>query len=137
MSTDVVTVHRERSLRDAAGRLLAEDVGSVVVVNDEGNPVGILTESDCIRAAYESGRALDDIPVSALSHRPVVTTKPDSTVPFVASKMRQEGVKKVPVMDDLDLVGIVTLSDIVWHLSEIRQEAAARDNPRSEWSPEG
>lgn len=134
MSTDVVTVPRSATLREAVGNLLEEDVGSVVVVNDEGDPVGILTETDVLRATHETRRSLEDIPVSALSHRPVVTTKPDATVPFVANKMHREGVKKVPVLEDLDLVGIITLSDIAWHLSDLRREAAARDNPRSEWS---
>lgn len=134
MSTDVVTVPRSATLREAVSNILAEGVGSVVVVNEEGNPVGIITESDILRAAHETERVLADIPVSALSHRPVITTKPDATVPFVASKMQSKGVKKVPVMDDLDLVGIITLSDIAWHLSDLRQEAAARDNPRSEWT---
>lgn len=50
--------------------------------------------------------------------------------------MADEGVKKVPVLDDFDLVGIVTLTDIVWHLSEIRQEAAGLEDAHSEWNPD-
>ena len=134
MSTDVVTAPASASLESAVGNLLGAEVGSVVVVSDSGDPVGIVTETDVVRATYETGRPLADIPVDALSHRPVVTTKPDATVPFVASKMSREGVKKVPVLDDLALVGIVTLSDVVWHLSDLRQEVAANENPRGEWS---
>ncbi len=134
MSTDVVTTPVSASLDAAVRALLEAGVGSVVVVNEDADPVGIVTETDILRAAHETGRPLADIPVSALSHRPVVTTKPDATVPYVASKMHQEKVKKVPVMDDLDLVGIITLSDIVWHLSDLRQEVAANENAKSGWT---
>jgi len=135
MTTDVVTVDVDGTARDAVEALLDHDVGSVIVTSDEGHPVGLITETDTLRASYQSGRQFEDIEIREFADRPVVTTKPDSTVQFVAYQMAQEGVKKVPVMDDLDLVGIVTLTDIVWHLSEIRQEAMALEAAHKEWNP--
>lgn len=136
MSTDVVTVPRAATLREAVDRLLEHDVGSVIVLSEEGHPTGIVTESDALQAAHRTGEPLREIDVVELSHRPVVTTKPDATVPYVASRMADEGVKKAAVMDDLDLVGIITLTDIVWHLSEIRKEASAFGEAISRWSPD-
>lgn len=54
---------------------------------------------------------------------------------LIARQMADEDVKKVPVMEDLDLVGIVTLTDIVWHLSEIRKEVTALEDANSQWTP--
>lgn len=136
MSTDVVTVPRSATLREAVERLLAEDVGSVIVMSEEGNPVGIVTESDALQATFQTGDPLREIDVADLSHRPVVTTKPSATVPYVANRMASEGVKKAPVMDDLDLVGIITMTDIAWHLSEIRKEASAYGEAISQWKPD-
>jgi len=135
MTTDVVTVSADGTLRGAVHELLSEQVGSVIVVDDEGHPAGIITETDVLHAGYQSGDRLADIAVADLSHRPVITTKPTATVQTVARKMADEEVKKVPVMDDLDLVGIITLTDIVWHLSEIRKEATALEDAHSQWSP--
>jgi len=137
MTTDVVTVHREATLRDAVEQLLGQEVGSAIAMSDESNPIGIVTETDVLHAAYRTRDPLGEISVSELSNRPVVTTKPETTVQTVARKMADEEVKKVPVMDDLDLVGIVTLTDIVWHLSEIRKEAAALEEAHSQWDPDG
>lgn len=137
MSTDVVTVSRTGSLRTAVGELLAEQVGSVIVVDENGNPTGIVTETDILHAAYQSRESLADIPVSDLSHRPVVSADPDQTIHSLARQMAEEEVKKVPVMDDLELVGIATLTDIVWHLSEIRQDARDIEDAHSEWDPGG
>lgn len=134
MSTDVVTVPATGTLREAVEQLLAEEVGSVIVTSEGGNPVGIVTESDALRALYESEQRLVDVDVADLTHRPVVTTKPSATVPFLANRMAAKGVKKAPVMDDLDLVGIVTMTDIVRHLSEIRQEASALSDARGQWT---
>jgi CBS domain-containing protein len=135
MSTDVVTVPRSATLGDVADRLLDAEVGSVIVVDDDGDPVGIVTEADALGVARERGQPLADIAVSEVGHSPVVTTTPSTAIPTVARRMADEGVKKVPVIDGLDLVGIVTLTDIVWHLSSLRQEVSDIAAARDEWSP--
>jgi len=132
MSTDVVTVDASATLHEVVGRLLAERVGSVVVV-DAGNPSGIVTETDVLRAAHDRDRPLRAIGVDDLGHPPLVTTTADRTVQGVARTMADEGVKKVVVMDGLDIAGIVTLTDIVWHLADIRKEAS--DLARRDWDP--
>jgi len=133
MSTDVVTVDRDASLRDAVGKLLTHEVGSVVVVSNEGNPVGIVTETDALNAGYRTGNPFEDIRVMELAHRPVITTSPSATVQWVARKMADNDVKKVPVMDDLSLVGMVTLTDIVWRLSDIRAEVGNLSTAPEDW----
>jgi CBS domain-containing protein len=135
MTSQVVTVHRGATLRAAVERLLAERVGSVIVVDEKNIPVGMVTETDVLKAAYKTEAPLDEIAVTDLSHRAVVTTKPNRTVQHVARKMDDENVKKVPVMDDLDLVGMVTLTDIVWHLSDIRKEATELAEIPDRWDP--
>lgn len=132
MTTDVVTVDHDATLDEAVNQLLTHGVGSVIVVEDD-NPAGIVTESDALAATLKSGRPLDDIPVAKLQHGPMVTTNPTNTVQRVARRMADNDVKKVPVIDDLELVGIVTHSDIVWHLSDIRREASRLDAAHDRW----
>ena len=132
MSTDVVTVDRRATLRRAVKALLEHEGGSVIVV-DDGQPVGIVTESDALRAGYVTEQPFGEITVNDMAHRPVITTKPEATVPFVARKMATEDVKKVPVMDDLELVGMITLTDIVRHLSDIRIEAGNLAEEPDDW----
>lgn len=55
-TTDVVTVDAGRSLRDGAGAMVGDGVGSVIVV-DGGNPVGIATETDALRAGAATDRS--------------------------------------------------------------------------------
>lgn len=132
MSTPVVTVDIEASLAHAVEQQLDAGVGSVVVL-DDGNPCGIVTENDALGAALQTGRALTEIPVGKLAHGSVVTTQPETPVQTVARQMAEEDVKKVPVLDGIDLVGILTLTDIVWHLSEIQAETADIAAARDRW----
>ena len=134
MSTDVVTVGVDATLAAATDEMLTAGVGSVIVVTAE-DPVGILTESDVLRAARDTGSALGDIQVRDAGHRPVVTTSPSTAVTTVARLMADEGVKKVPVLDGMELVGIVTLTDVVWALPSLRAEQSTIDAVREEWSP--
>jgi CBS domain-containing protein len=133
MTTDVVTVP-DATLRAAIGELLAAGVGSVVVVDDDDTPAGFVTETDALRALYDRGDPPQDVAVRDLAHPPVVTTDPDRTVQHVAERMAEEGVKKVLVTEDLDIVGIATLTDIVWHLGDIRREVAVVAD--RDWGPQ-
>lgn len=134
MSTSVVTVDVEGTVADAVDRLLDAGVGSVIVVED-GDPVGILTESDVLQSARDTGRPLGEIDIRDVGHRPIVTTSPSKAVTTVARLMIDEDVKKIPVLDGMDLVGIVTLTDVVWALPSLRAEQTAIEAVREEWSP--
>jgi len=136
MSTDVVTVSIDATLATVVDNLLDNGVGSVIVVDADETPIGIVTESDVLRVARELDEPLSDIGVDDVGHPPVVTTAPTRAITTVARLMTDEGVKKIPVMDGIDLVGIVTMTDIVWRLSALRQEASAMADLRAEWSPE-
>ncbi|MUV89241.1 CBS domain-containing protein [Halapricum sp. CBA1109] len=135
MTRDVVTVSADATLRETVGELRDHSVGSVVVVDGDGAPIGIVTESDALAAAHETDDPLSALRVGDLSHRPVVTTEPDRSVTHLVRRMVDEDIKKVPVLDDLDIVGIVTLTDIVWELSELRSEAADLATPPNGWGP--
>jgi len=124
MTTEVVTVGIDATLAEAVGKLLTEGVGSVVVVDGE-TPTGIVTETDTLEAAHERGRPLGEIAVRDLAHPPLVTTDPDRTVQHVARTMAEAEVKKVVVTKGLSILGIVTLTDVVYHVADLRKEAAA------------
>ena len=136
MSTDVVTVPADATIAEATDRLLENGVGSVIVVDSDDTPLGIVTESDVLQVALDTGDSLSDIDVRAVGHPSVVTTTPSRSISAVARLLAEEGVKKVPVMDGLELVGILTLTDIVWHLPALRQEATDIGAVREKWNPD-
>jgi len=127
MTADPVSVERDASLQRAVGTMLEHGTGSVLVTEGE-RTVGILTDSDVLRAGYLSERALPDIPVEREMSSPLVTGHPDDDVAEAVATLREEEIKKLPLEEDLAVVGIVTTTDLATHHPEILAEAEAFDD---------
>ncbi|MFC7059543.1 CBS domain-containing protein [Halovenus salina] len=132
MSAPAVTVKTDATLYDAIAVMLEHSVGSAVVVDDW--MVGIITRSDILRAAYAAGSELDSIPVTRGMSDDVVTTKPDTSVRHALELMKAHDIKKLPVVDDLDLVGVVTATDIAQHQPERVRELQNTIERRDDWT---
>lgn len=133
MTTAVVSVPASASLQAAADRMLASDVGSVVVTRD-GNPAGILTEYDFVAAGHEFDRAFAEIPVYAAASRPLETVQPSASVDRAAHQMHEAGVSHLPVADGLDLVGIVTATDLLGVRDRLDDDAERALRDRENWT---
>lgn len=136
MQTDVKTVEADRSLRDAVAVMLEHGVGSAVVVND-GDPAGILTETDVLKATYASGRPLAEISVAETMSRPVATIAPSASVRQAVARMTDRGIKKLVVAEGLELRGIVTTTDVVARQTDIVKEVRRLDAREREWRNDG
>jgi len=132
MRTEVLTVDADDSVRDVVGLMLDREAGSVVVETD-GNPAGILTKVDVLAAGHEHDRPLSEIPVYAAATHPLITVEPSATVRAAAARMFDHGVHHLPVADGLDLVGVVTATDLLEAQDDLLAEARTDDERREEW----
>ena len=119
MSDAVETVTADTTATAAANQLRQKQVGSLVVVTD-GEIRGIVAESDFVALVGEE--ADPTTPVSAFMSAPVETIDPGTSLAAAATTMREEGVKKLPVVADGELVGIVTTTDLAHYLPRYRTE---------------
>jgi CBS domain-containing protein len=110
--THVVTIFPDQLVREAIGSLITHNIGALVVVNHAGQPVGLLTERDIIRAVARN-EAIFSLPVSTLMLREIVTGVPQDDLEAVAHTMTERRTRHVPVVDQGQLVGIVSIGDIV------------------------
>lgn len=133
MSKPAVTVPRETMVHDAIEVMLRNRVGSVVVIAD-GNAIGIMTRSDALRAAYHAGCELQEIPVSRAMSGDLMTTKPPRTIRSVLRTMERNNIKKLPVVEGFEAVGIVTMTDIAHHLPEEVQAATEKLDRSDDWT---
>ena len=122
MTPEPVVVDRDASLQRAVGEMLKRGIGSVLVGDDRVE--GILTDSDVLRAGYLSEKALPEVPVEREMSSPVTTIHPDESVSDALELMGEEEIKKLGVEEDLDVVGIVTMTDLAVNQPEILAEAA-------------
>lgn len=120
---DVVTTHADVPVEMIVHRLRSENIGAVVVTNRDGRIEGIISERDIVRALSESGCEVLRMPVRSVMTRPVQTCGPDSKLQDVMATMTVRRFRHVPVVDGDELVGIVSIGDLVKNrLDELETE---------------
>jgi len=123
----VVTVAPSTTVSDAAKILAEKRIGTVVVSEDGGKTaVGILSERDIVRELAASGSGCLVEPVSAYMTKKLVTATKQDKVQDVLARMTEGRFRHMPIVEDGQLVGIVTLGDAVKaQLSELAMEKDA------------
>jgi len=136
LAVDVVTTTGDTTVADAARTMRDEDLGDLVVTEDE-RPVGIVTDRDVALAVAEH----ED--VSALTVADIMTSDPitiheDATAIDLPATMAEGRVRRIPVVDDDGrLVGIATLDDVVATVGEMLKDVATVIEGQSrEYEPE-
>lgn len=112
MSKVTLTVGPEHTLRQAARLMSARRVGSAIVVDPEHSGVGIITERDILNAI---GAGLDPDVARTADHltTEVVFARPDWTVAEAAAAMVRGGFRHLVVLDGDDVLGVISVRDIV------------------------
>jgi signal-transduction protein with cAMP-binding, CBS, and nucleotidyltransferase domain len=111
MTAGVVTAAPEASAVSVARQMRDHKVGSVVLVDPAGSPVAMVTDRDlAVRVLAEGIDAAS--PVGDRASRPLVCGEPEMELDEAAALMVQHRVRRLPVIEDGRLVGIVTLDDI-------------------------
>jgi CBS domain-containing protein len=110
MTATPVTIDARDSVRHAAELMRSRDIGDVVVT-DNGDVVGLVTDRDLVVRVLARGDS-PDTPVREACTTDLVTVGPDDDVSKVVKLMRDKAVRRAPVMNDKELVGIVSIGDL-------------------------
>ena len=112
---EVVTIEPSASLASAVGLLAEKRIGAVLILGADRRVVGILSERDIVRALAERGAGALEEPVSQAM-----------TVSNIMERMTEGRSRHVPVVDQGQLVGIISIGDVVKHrLQVIERDSAA------------
>ena len=109
---DVWSVHPDDTVLDAIKMLAEKDIGALIVIKDD-KPVGIFTERDYARNVYLKGKSSLDTAVRDVMVAPVICVKPDQTVDECMALMTVKRFRHLPIMDGDELVGMVSIGDLV------------------------
>jgi CBS domain-containing protein len=110
MTTSVHTIPANASVSDSAKAMARWKIGSLVILKGK-KPVGIITEGDvskCVARGMDPRKTL-----ATFQKKKLITVDPRERIEVAAKIMAAAGVKKLPVMDGEELVGILTQTDIV------------------------
>ncbi|MFY3740416.1 MAG: CBS domain-containing protein [Candidatus Nitrosomirales archaeon] len=115
MIKKIITITREKTAQDAAKLMAEHGTGSVIVV-DGDNIAGIVTERDLVRKVCTKDVASSKVPLSDVMSSPVITAEPDMPIETAVQRMFNNKIRRLPILENGKLVGIVTVSDLVKHL---------------------
>jgi CBS domain-containing protein len=120
MSTKVETVKPKQPVRIALNKMVRRNIGSIIVV-DGGKPVGIVTERDISRKMAKGLKNLNTQVMRVMAQK-LIVANPNTTIQEAFGLMLQHGIRRIPVVDDGKLVGVVTERDLLHWVLQVSYE---------------
>lgn len=111
MVRDVVTIDENSTVREAADVMNKFEIGCLIAVK-KGKAVGIITERDLLKRVVAEARDVNKTKVKAVMSSPLVVVEPGMDLEEAVKLMFQMKIKKLPVVEEKRLVGLVSLTDI-------------------------
>jgi CBS domain-containing protein len=113
MVEKVRTAKFDDTIQNIALLMNRYQIGCVIIVDDDDKPLGIITERDMIKRVICKAIPPEDARIIDVVSKPLVTASPDMRAGDAAKIMLEHNIKKLPVLDEGRLVGLVTLTDLV------------------------
>ena len=111
MTKSVVQVDHDKTVQEAAKIMVDRRVGSIIVVKDK-NPIGIITETDINKKIVAVGKDPKKLKVEEIMSSPIAFSEPNEDITLAVERMKKHRIKRIPVVDNGKIVGIVTDTDI-------------------------
>ena len=113
MSKDVSVIREDETIRAAAERLAAEDVGVLPITDEQRQIKGMLTDRDIVVRVVAQGKDANTTRARELEQGEVITLRPEDSIEHVVDLMAEHQVRRLPVVQNGLLVGMVSQADVV------------------------
>ncbi len=123
---EVVTAAPDTPLLEIARLLSQHKIGCIVIAEDDGTVIGIVSERDIVQELARAGASVLSEPVAASMTKSVVNCRESDTMDELMGEMTAHRFRHMPVMDRGRLIGLVSIGDVVrMRIAEAEMEAAA------------
>jgi len=109
----LVTVGLDDTLHVASQRLAEHNIGLVLVMDEAGKPVGVLSERDVVREFARHGGGCESLLAREVMTEDPIIGVPDDELAEVAAIMMKQHVRHIPIVDGGTLVGLISIRDVV------------------------
>ena len=123
---EIYKIRADASIAEASVALTEHRIGALLVEDENGEIVGILSERDIVRGMAPHGADLQNVAVSELMTRNIIQCSADDTVNEAMAMMTDRRIRHLPVFDGTELIGFISIGDLVkCRINEIQAEAEA------------
>src|SRR3954464_11002888 len=125
MTTEVESVQMNSTLEEVASIMKVENVGAVPVVDEDDDLVGIITDRDIVVRCIADGKDPAETNVEEVLSHELETIEPDVDVEEAARLMAEKQIRRLPVCEDGELVGMLSIGDLAVKTPQVRVSAEA------------
>ena len=111
--SDVVKLNPKDKVSQALRVMVEHNIGSVLVVSEEGKLAGIFTERDFLNLSHRRGLQIEDSPLDSVMTTNLIIGFPEDKVDYTLGVMTQNKIRHLPVVDSEEIIGIVSIGDLV------------------------
>ena len=123
---EIAKISQDSTIAEAANIFAERKIGALLVDDQDSTIVGILSERDIVRGMSQHGTSLHDLKVSELMTTNLIRCAPGDTVNEAMAMMTDRRIRHLPVFDDEQLVGFISIGDLVkCRMMEVQGEAEA------------
>lgn len=115
MTKQIVMIDHDKSALEAAMIMAEKGISSVFVVRD-GDPVGIVSERDFIKKICAKELPIAQVKIGDIMSKILTTADPEMPIEVAVQRMVNHKIRRLPIMEDGKLVGIITVTDLARHL---------------------
>ena len=115
MTKQIVTIDHDKSALEAAKTMAEKGISSVFVVRD-GQLVGIVSERDFIKKICAKELPIAQVKIGDIMSKILTTADPEMPIEVAVQRMVNHKIRRLPIMEDGKLVGIITVTDLARHL---------------------
>lgn len=112
MTNPVIRIHPDETVAVAARTLTHYNIGILPVCGNDGRVIGLVTDRDLVTRCLASGRSPATTPVRAVMTSKIVSARPDMDAAQAAAVMGREQIRRLPVLENGRLCGMVSLGDL-------------------------
>ncbi|MFW6194206.1 MAG: cyclic nucleotide-binding/CBS domain-containing protein [Halobacteriota archaeon] len=112
MTREVCTSEKDKSMLNASRKMIKFGVGSILVTEDQ-KVMGIVTERDIVTKLIGENKVPHKVKVQDVMSSPLVTVTSSTSIREASDLMQRKGIRRLPVIDNGNLVGIITDADIL------------------------
>lgn len=117
--SEVITIDQGAIIHEAIQKLVEHNIGSLLVVDKAGKPLGIITERDILRESAQRSDTLKKTRVKAIMTTDLIIGVPEDDIEYTMGIMTKNRIRHLPIMNDDEVIGLISIGDVVKaHLAE-------------------